>query len=498
MNSESSLPVFKVLCTDFYQLSMVLTQAWAGKGLERAGFEVFYRNVNPHLADVAGKCTSYVFAGGARVLEYVRDGIAELKRDRLGFVNVFVNLMRPKITACGGDWEKVEKKLREFFEEALKDEQLDRFEVCVVDEGTCLHAYVPAIQVNGPLWLGQLLETPITCLVNGATGLATLERGGCEVELLRELRVLVTGKGDDNVFRVYTEGIRKCAREFVRMCGDKGVVLLEAGYRRAPGMRSGLLCSRVAVEEGFSGTSHVGAHVLPEIQGEGKRVDVEKIGGTMAHAWVMSFENEIDAFREWWDVWGVKGTCFVVDTYDVDGAMESLFANDLKPFCVRIDSAPLAAYARSVRKALDHHRWDDVKVYVSGDVSVDMLEEFEREGVPYDLTMVGSKMVNGGVGRRVNTGFVYKLVEICLGCNGYQCRGKVHYPMKKAFGKGNQPGLKRLSYDRARDMLTVDCKSPRVTQNDGTCRTKVKFGVDGCDGLSYVSARTDVDFINTH
>src|SRR5205814_4824015 len=78
----------------------------------------------------------------------------------------------------------------------------------------------------------------------------------------------------------------------------------EFGLRRAQGIDGALTASRAAYIGGCAGTSNVLA---------GKVFGIP-VKGTHAHSWVMSFENELEAFEAYAEA--LPNNCiFLVDTY---------------------------------------------------------------------------------------------------------------------------------------------------------------------------------------
>ena len=81
--------------------------------------------------------------------------------------------------------------------------------------------------------------------------------------------------------------------------------ILEFGLRRAQGIDGGLSASRAAYLGGCDATSNVLAGRLYGIP----------VKGTHAHSWVMSYDSELTAFREYARI--MPNNCiFLVDTYD--------------------------------------------------------------------------------------------------------------------------------------------------------------------------------------
>ena len=76
------------------------------------------------------------------------------------------------------------------------------------------------------------------------------------------------------------------------------------------------------------------------------------VSGTMAHSWVMGFADEIDAFRQYMQIFG-EHTTLLIDTYDTLSAARRIVAGGLRPTAVRLDSGDLLALSRQVRQIFD-------------------------------------------------------------------------------------------------------------------------------------------------
>src|SRR5262249_43915280 len=123
-----------------------------------------------------------------------------------------------------------------------------------VPEGTVVFAGEPLLRVTAPLMIAQIIET-----------------------------YLLT------TFTVQTLIASKAAR-VVTAAGGRPVI--DFGSRRAHGPQAGLLAARAAYLGGCTGTSNV----------EAARILGIPAVGTQAHAWVMAFGDEIDAFRRFGQV----------------------------------------------------------------------------------------------------------------------------------------------------------------------------------------------------
>ena len=122
-------------------------------------------------------------------------------------------------------------------------------EIYAMPEGTVVFPYEPLVRVKAPLLQAQLIETAMLNMINHQTLIAT-----------KASRVVYAADGDP---------------------------VMEFGLRRAQGPDAGIYGARAAVIGGCGSTSNVLA---------GQMFDIG-VAGTHAHAWVMSFESELEAFR---------------------------------------------------------------------------------------------------------------------------------------------------------------------------------------------------------
>ena len=152
---------------------------------------------------------------------------------------------------------------------------------------------------------------------------------------------------------------------------------------------------------------------------------------------------------------------------------------------VRIDVQPLDELARKVRAALDAVGWTDVKIFLSGDITPNMLLAFEESGVPFDACMAGTAYANIAGVEKVNAGFVYKLVQFekKTGLNP-----QIYYPEKKANGKNSYASLKTVEYDK-------ETKTLKVISNKFVHQGKIaeKMGFHGFKGKDVIDHVEMVD-----
>ncbi|RPJ53340.1 MAG: nicotinate phosphoribosyltransferase, partial [Acidobacteria bacterium] len=280
-------------------------------------------------------------------------------------------------------------------------------DVRAVAEGTPVFAHEPIVQVTAPIGEAQLVETALLATVNFQTSVAT-----------------------------------KAARVVEAAAGRP---VLEFGSRRAHGIEAACLAARAACLAGCVSTSNVEA---------GFRFGVP-LSGTMAHSWVMSFADEIDAFREYSSLFGDKAV-LLIDTYASVAAARRIVETGMRPPAVRIDSGDLAAVISAVRSVFDEAGLTETRILASGDLDEYRIEELLRAGMPVD---------GFGVGTSVSTskdapalGGIYKLVEI-------ERAGRWVPLLKRSPGKPGYPARKQAwrVLDRGQaveDVLGVEGEAP--------------------------------------
>ncbi|MDI6738348.1 MAG: nicotinate phosphoribosyltransferase [Nanoarchaeota archaeon] len=266
-------------------------------------------------------------------------------------------------------------------------------EVYAVKEGTPVFPNEPILQITGPKMEVQLVETYLLNAMNFQT--------------------MVASK----------------ASRVVEAAGGRAVA--EFGLRRAHGADAGLKGSRACYIAGCASTSNVLA---------GKEFGIP-ISGTMAHAYVMSFENETDAFRAYAETFGDKSV-FLIDTYDtIEGAKKAALvakemeANGKKLKGVRLDSGNLTDLSRKVRQILDSDGLSYVKIMASDDLNEYKIREMLLNGAKIDGFGVGTEMITSKDAPAISG--VYKLNEDTL-------EGKLVPKMKMSEGKDTLPGRKQV------------------------------------------------------
>lgn len=256
--------------------------------------------------------------------------------------------------------------------------------VYALPEGTIAFADEPLLRVTAPIIETQIVETYLLSTVNFQTSVAT-----------KASRIVSAAKGRE---------------------------VIDFGTRRAHGPQAGVLAARASFIGGCKGTSNVFASHELNIPS----------AGTIAHSWVMAFENEQDSFCKFHEIFP-DNTILLIDTYDtLTGAKHAAkLGKHLKG--VRIDSGNLLTLSKEVRNILDAEGLHHVKIVASGDLNEYLIEELVNNGAPIDSFGVGTEMVTSKDAPAL--GGIYKLVE--QEHNGKSItrmklsKDKVTYPCKK-------------------------------------------------------------------
>lgn len=166
-----------------------------------------------------------------------------------------------------------------------------------------------------------------------------------------------------------------------------GRTLVDFGFRRAHGGEAGVLAARAAYLSGFTGTATVEA---------GRRFGIP-LYGTMAHSFVQSHADELDAFRHFLDCFPRDAT-LLIDTWNtLAGARQVVaLARELPAGttigAVRIDSGDVNAVSREVRRILDQGGCRAVKIFASGGLDEHAIAALVRAGAPVDGFGVGTNL----------------------------------------------------------------------------------------------------------
>ena len=277
-------------------------------------------------------------------------------------------------------------------------------------EGEVVFPGEPILIVKAPLAQAQLLETAILNIIGHQTLIAT-----------KTSRIIEAANG-------------------------KSVV--EFGLRRAQGPDAGVYGARASIIGGCDGTSNVLA---------AKEFSLS-CKGTFAHSWVMSFNNELEAFRAYAKLFP-DNCLLLVDTYDtlrsgVPNAItvfKELAKSGHKPLGIRLDSGDLAYLSKQARKMLDDAGFKDTIIFASGDIDEDVLTALNIQNAKIDVYGVGTRLITSE--NTPSLGGVYKLSRIEINGVKYD-RMKISSTLEKM----TNPGFKKVVrlYDKKTGMAAAD------------------------------------------
>ena len=241
-------------------------------------------------------------------------------------------------------------------------------DVHAVPEGTVVFPKEPLLRVQGPILQCQLLETAMLNLINFQTLVAT-----------KAARVCLAAQGEP---------------------------VLEFGLRRAQGVDGALAASRAAYIGGCESTSNVLAGKLFNIP----------VRGTHAHSWVMSFDDEREAFHAYAEA--MPNNCiFLVDTYDtLEGVRRAVEAgrwlreHGHELGGIRLDSGDLAWLSIEARKILDEAGFGKAVIIASNNLDEHIIASLKDQGARINVWGVGTKLVTAY--DEPALGGVYKLAAV--------------------------------------------------------------------------------------
>lgn len=282
-------------------------------------------------------------------------------------------------------------------------EYLGRFrftgDVYAFPEGTVMYPNEPIITVVADLVQAQIVETELLAQVNHQSLVATK------------------------------------ANRIVRAA--QGRAVSDFGARRAHNNDAAVLGARACYIGGVSGTATVSA---------GQEFDIP-VGGTMAHSWVMFYQDELTAFRKFAEVYP-DNCILLVDTYDV---LKSGVPNAIKVFDemrekgvrsrnygIRLDSGDLAYLSREARRMMDEAGYTGAKIIVSNSLDEYTITSILDQGGRIDSFGVGERMITAKSDPVF--GAVYKLCAVTGEDGQFVPRIKISETVEKI----TNPGLKRV------------------------------------------------------
>jgi len=303
-------------------------------------------------------------------------------------------------------------------------------EIYAIPEGTVVFPYEPLIRVKAPIFQAQLIETALLNIVNHQTLIAT-----------KASRIVYAAQGD---------------------------AVLEFGLRRAQGPDAGIYGARAAIIGGCVATSNVLTGQLFGIP----------IKGTHAHSWVMSFPDELTAFRAYADIFP-EMCLLLVDTYDtlksgVPNAIKvfkELRQKGYEPLGIRLDSGDLAYLSKKARAMLDNAGFPNAKIFASSDLDEELIWDLKAQGAAIDVWGVGTKLITSDDCPAL--GGVYKLAaqedengkmipKIKISENPFKVTNPGYKKVLRIYSKSNRKAIADLitleheQYDESKPLRIFD------------------------------------------
>ena len=287
-------------------------------------------------------------------------------------------------------------------------------DIYAIPEGTVMFPREPIIKVIAPIMEAQLVETAILNIINHQSLIAT-----------KTSRIVYAARGDG---------------------------IMEFGLRRAQGPDAGTYGARAAMIAGCIGTSNVLA---------GKLFDVP-VKGTHAHSWIMSFPDELTAFRTYAKLYP-SACILLVDTYDT---LNSGIPNAIKVFRemkeagipltfygIRLDSGDLAYLSKKAKKMLDEAGFPDATISASNDLDEYLIDSLKIQGATINSWGVGTNLITSK--DCPSFGGVYKLAAIMDKKTGkFIPKIKLSENTEKVTNPGNKT-IRRI-YDKESGKIIAD------------------------------------------
>ena len=287
-------------------------------------------------------------------------------------------------------------------------------DIYAIPEGTVVFPREPLVKVIAPIMQAQLVETALLNIINHQSLIAT-----------KTERIVYAAKGDG---------------------------VMEFGLRRAQGPDAGIYGARAAMIAGCIGTSNVLT---------GKMFDVP-VKGTHAHSWIMSFPDELTAFRTYAKLYPTA-CILLVDTYDT---LNSGVPNAIKVFKemreakipltfygIRLDSGDLAYLSKKAKKMLDEAGFSDAVISASNDLDEELINSLKMQGATINSWGVGTNLITSK--DCPSFGGVYKLAAVYDKASGqFIPKIKLSENAEKITNPGNKT-IQRI-YDKNTGKIIAD------------------------------------------
>lgn len=299
-------------------------------------------------------------------------------------------------------------------------------DIYAIPEGTVMFPREPMVKVIAPIMEAQLVETAILNIINHQSLIAT-----------KAERVVHAAHGDG---------------------------VMEFGLRRAQGPDAGLYGARAAMIAGCIGTSNVLA---------GQMFDVP-VKGTHAHSWIMSFPDELTAFRTYARLYP-DACILLVDTYDtlrfgVPNAIqvfkEMRDAGILsKGYGIRLDSGDLAYLSKKAKEMLDQAGFSDAIISASSDLDETLINSLKMQGAAINSWGVGTNLITSK--GCPSFGGVYKLAAIQdLETGRFIPKIKLSENTEKVTNPGNKTVYRIYSKSNHKIIADLICLADEVFNED--------------------------------
>ena len=287
-------------------------------------------------------------------------------------------------------------------------------DIYAIPEGSVVFPREPLVKIIAPIMEAQLIETALLNIINHQSLIAT-----------KAARVVYAAQGDG---------------------------VMEFGLRRAQGPDAGIYGARAAMIAGCIGTSNVLC---------GKMFDVP-VKGTHAHSWIMSFPDELTAFRTYAKLYP-SACILLVDTYDT---LNSGIPNAIKVFKemresgipltfygIRLDSGDLAYLSKKAKKMLDAAGFPDAVISASNDLDETLISSLKLQGAAINSWGVGTNLITSK--DCPSFGGVYKLAAIQDKATGeFIPKIKLSENAEKITNPGNKT-IRRI-YDKENGKIIAD------------------------------------------
>lgn len=287
-------------------------------------------------------------------------------------------------------------------------------DIYAIPEGTVMFPREPMVKVVAPIMEAQLIETAILNIINHQSLIAT-----------KTSRIVHAAQGDG---------------------------VMEFGLRRAQGPDAGIYGARAAMIAGCIGTSNVLAGQMFEVP----------IKGTHAHSWIMSFHDELTAFRTYAKLY--PSACILLaDTYDTLGSgvphAIQVFTEmreagiPLTFYGIRLDSGDLAYLSKKARKMLDDAGFPDAVISASNDLDEHLIHSLKAQRAAITSWGVGTNLITSK--DCPSFGGVYKLAAIKDKTTGeFIPKIKLSENTEKVTNPGNKT-IRRV-YDKQSGKIIAD------------------------------------------